>query len=605
MKTMKALFTLLLSASFFAVPLFAEEKEKEWKPVIVARFAGPDKLLDTAEAWLYLSPLHSPLHPVVERDKIQHDINTLRKYTGIDGGGFFGLASGGREEVFHISDSFAILPITDYKTAGIQNPENLAFPLSVLATILFDLRKSVEENGKVRLNINPSTILQQKKGYLLLSEENMVKNIPAEPKAVFAGLEPFLAAVKFNIANMTVEDLNKHWDGHLFGLFNTMKAVKTYGETEYLYANYTSVLTGLSFDPKTYDSGLTVSAAVRKDAAVAKAFADYKRPQTICSGFKGSPDNTVYSCGWTMKDFVAKTELSLAAKLIMGENGEKFKLSPFSLTGTMGIVLHDVPGFGGSRDFLRKIDQSLGKIFFEEIKRGTNDFAVSLNTDGTILACSTTAAMNEWKQITKQLGDHFSKAAKEETGIPPQPMQQMITDVKTDYKDVAGFKISSLKIDVRKLPFESGGFTIKDVKIGVFWAIKGDEAVAGAAGLDYDKAETAFIAALEKTKTPVPLEMPIAFLSMHNAGILLQKSVYPLIEKGTSPEQTVARKMMARMIEVLTAADKKATAEISADITKDKAEAVLRVSGRMVQCISDMIKKSQEGVLDRDEIIDF
>jgi hypothetical protein len=238
---------------------------------------------------------------------------------------------------------------------------------------------------------------------------------------------------------------------------------------------------------------------------------------------------------------------------------------------------------------------SLQKIIETETKRGASDSALSLNTEGTLLFAFDTASLAEIQKLAAMAVDFAA-----------QRMGSIATDfdidfkaaVKRDYVTIEGFKVSSFLFPMNKVAMFASdpnqAERLKGVSPGVFWAVKdvsGKQAIAVAVGLDSAKTESAFKAALEKTKTPVPVQKPVGTFSVQGLGKFLQQTVLPIAAKGDAPNLAEAKKVF----DILAAAGNDATVTLNVEIKPDKVEGGYHVSGKAIQAIISAVKVVAEG----------
>jgi len=469
-----------------------------------------------------------------------------------------------------------LLPITDLWGAEVPGYPNV-----------FDtIRPFLAKRGNDFVISSPfgAYIAVQKQGYLVITPEGIADRVPADPKKLFADLEKYTLGMKLDCEKVEFETLEATVFGPIIMLAsmqnpeageqieNMVEMYRTF------FKEFSVVLGGIAFDPKTADVEYSGTVVPRKGSDWGKMLAGMKQQPTMFGGFRGTPGNTVVSFGQSM------TQSDSAAVMSMIEPA--LKQYETLLNAALEQIEED-DETGETSEFAQNVFDSIRKIIELDTKKALGDGACSLNTEGTFLAAGNTNALEELRKLTAMIAGFIGKKA-------PEEIKALVEkNLNRNYATVEGFKVSSLKIPVADLPVPNREKLIpfKDLTLGIFWAVKdtaGKQAVAVAAGLDFAKTEQTFKAALEKTKTTVPVQQPVGTVSVQGFGKLLQQQIYPLVVKTNESGENLEK--FKKVVDILASAGSDATITAHVDMKPDRSGFGYHVSGKAIQAVISAVR---------------
>jgi hypothetical protein len=504
--------------------------------------------------------------------QFQEIIGTLKDLKGFDFDSIFGIAAavGSDGSICPI----LLLPITDLSKAAIPSHPQI-----------FDmLRPYLVKNGEnTEINSPFGTfVVIQKKGYLVIVPEDVATQLPSDPRKLFADLDKYTLGIKLDFDKVDFDTLETNLFGPLAFLATMQdpdageQLENVLGVVRELFKEFSALSGGIAINPQTADIELSGTAIPRKGSDSAKVLAGYKEQPTIFGGFRGTPGNVIFSFGDSAKHppFPKQNALMTPA---MGQ-------WETILEGILEqIDMEDTTG-----DVSRAVKEAIGllkNIMEAEAKRGVRDFAVSFDTSGTLMCAVDLGSLAEIRQLAEMIM-YLGR-----DNLPSDVISDLVYDLRQDYTTVEGFQVSGTKIPVARLletVMGSAPDAVRDVSLGVFWAIKdtGDKhAIALAVGPNFSKTEQTFISALEKTKTPVPVQKPQGTFDIRALGQLLQ----PLgdVLGDSVPE---ARKVL----DILASAGNDATISFSVDVKPDRVEGGYRISGKAIQAVLSLVKLAMD-----------
>ena len=545
----------------------------ELQPFFTAKTSSVNTLISIAEKI-------GTMAGVVGTDEFQEVINMLKNIRGANLNGIIGIAAA-------VNDAGAISPVVLLPIADLWRAEVPGHP-----EIFDQLRPHLVRRGEGNYAINSpfgSYIAVQNQGYLIITAEESAEQVPSDPTKLFADLEKYTLGIKFDLDKVEFETL----EGNLFGpmlLLAMMGDPDTAEQLENVvevmrgfYKECAAVAFGIVINPQTADIEVSGTMIARKGSDFAKLFAGYKQQPTIFSGFRGTPENTVFSIG------DSATQPQIENNTMVETSIQQWKTI---LDGVVEQI--ETEDETGERTKLAKTYAELIlEILVAESKRGTSDAVVSMNTDGTLLLAFDTVSLAK----IQKLAGHLTVFAEE--NLPEEAKGLMADNLNLGYTTIEGFRVSSIKIPViASLELFFGPApddSMNDLTLGVFWATKeGDkQAIAVAAGLDFAKTEQTFKAALAQTRTAVPVQKPIGIYSMAGLGKLLQQTVYPIVEKATAQaveDDLVDLATFRKVIEIFTSAGSDATVTLDSDVKPDRMDTGYRISGKVIQAIISAVR---------------
>jgi hypothetical protein len=574
-KIKTAVSGLLLSlAMLFSVSVNAEEL----KPFFTLKLAGPNALIKTAEKIADLAGQGST-------PQFLEVIAALKGMKAVDTNGAIGLALAADE-----NDEFVpvlLLPITDIMEVTVPNYE------SFFDTVRAFLSKG--ENGTYLINTPMGEYVgKQQKNYFAVFPQKAAKQILSDPKnldpqKIFAGLEKYTVALKYDLENIKIETIEK---------FLTAMQTAAAMQNPNAAANFDQILPmlkmvkeefryywiGLTFDPATANTDVSVVYFPQKGSKTARSFAASKDAATIFSGFKGARENMVGSLNWAHKNTLTVAEIEPSIKQI-----------DIVLAGVLEQIQNDSEEESDVSKFAEKAIDLAKKIMRADMTQESVAGAASFDTNGTFLIATTTAATGEWQELIRTAVDFAAKKASHSDTVAD------LLQKNSEKTTVAGFKVTSIKIAAADIPHNEG--LPKDLAFGFFFAVKENEAIAAAFGFDFSKTEQAFKSALEKTKTAVPVQQPIAEFSVQGLGKFLQQRVYPVIQ-GIAPSKDLEK--FKNVADILTAGNDGSAVTATADLKAERGEFTLRVPGKVIQTLISLVKMMNENNAEsQSEIQDF
>jgi len=568
---MKAITTfvsgLLLSALVLLAPAL---HAAELQPFYTWKVSSINSLIGAAERFAGMAD-------AADTPEFREFVNTVRNMRGFDHNSIAGVAVavGPDDELI----TLLLLPITDLWRAEITG----------MPEIFDSIRPFLVRRDGGRFDINSpigTFAAIQKQGYLVIVPEDAVELIPADARTLFADLEKYTFGMKLDLEKVEFETI----EAQLFGPMLLMAMMtdpdiadqleNVVGIYRELYNELAVISGGIIVNPQTGDVEISGAMVARKDSEMGKTFAGYKEQPTMFGGFRGTPGNTVFSMGdsatmpvyennammdLNMKQYEAMFEGFLEQIEMEDETGELIELAEAAV-------------------------EAILKIIDTESNRGASDFALSLNTDGTLLFAIDTGSLAEIQKLATIVAGFADSKIEGDARV-------LIENLRLDYATVEGFSVSSLQIPVIAT-FElflgpAPDDTLKDLTLGVFWATKGGDkqAIATAAGFDYAKAEAAFRAALTQTRTTVPVRRPDGDFSLAGLGTFLEQAIYPITAKVAENESSESElAMFKKVIDIFKASGNDATITMTGEIKDVRMDVAFRVSGKLIQAVISAVR---------------
>jgi hypothetical protein len=569
MKTIRTFVSGLLLSVALLLPVSALAAELQ--PFAMLKVSGVNSLVNVAEKFATMAGANNT-------PEFREFVNTARNIKGIDANGIAAVAAAvdSDGDITYI----ILLPVTDLM--GIDVPGQP----DVIDSIRPFLTKK-GNNFEINIPMSPTHIAAQKQGYLVITPEAVADQVPADAKKLFADLEKYTVGVKLDLEKVEFEALEKtifaplQMSVAMFGGPDASEqldnAINVYRE---LFKEFSVITGGVAINSQTADVELVTTLVPRKDSAMAKTLAGVKRQPTIFGGFRGAPDSTVFSLG----DSVTVAQ-PFTNKALMDASMKQY--DPL-FSGFLEMI-EEEDETGEAVAAAKKGIEALKKIVDAESKRTSNDYAVSLNIDGTFLWAFDTVTLAEMRTLAAVVVDLISKRTSDvatDFGIDAKAVVEK--NLKADYVTVEGFKVSSFKVPMEVLVSFAPGPNegLKEFSPGIFWAVKegNKQAVAVAVGLNFDKAEQSLKSALEKTKASTPVQLPEGTFSIAGLGKFLSQTIYPAAAKDGAPPD------FKKVADVLASAGNDATVALSGDIKPDKVDVVYRVSGKAIQAVISAVK---------------
>jgi hypothetical protein len=496
--------------------------------------------------------------------QVQDIVRTIKNLEGYDLDNITGIAVAASDD--GTISPILLLPITDIWKAQIPS-----------MPMIFDtIRPFLAKNGdKTEINSPLGTFaVIQKQGYLVIVPEGIASQIPADPKKLFADLDKYTLGVKLDFRKVDFETIEANLFGPLIFLATMQnpdageQLESVLATVKDLYKEFSVLSGGVAIDPKTADIEISGTGVPRQGSDTAKFLAGYKQQPTAFSGFRGTPGNIVFSVGDSATQPPSSKNPLLAPiteqlKTILDGAIEQIEME--DETGNVGVAVREVTNF-------------INGIVEADAKRGVKDFAVSLDTNGTLLLAFETGSLADIRNFVEMAMQYAQDYA------PSDLLADLAYDFRSNFTTVEGFEVSGTKVPIGQLIELIRGSSPGNFSLPVFWAIKdsgGKQAVAFAMGIDQSRTEEAFISALKKTKTPVAVQKPQAVFDVNGLGRLLQPVAYEIdgVAAGAG-----------NAIDALVAAGSGATISFAYDMKPDKAELDFRVSGKSIQAVLSLFR---------------
>jgi hypothetical protein len=553
--------TLCIALSIlFSTSLQAEEL----KPFLTLKVASPETLLNVAGKIAELSGTSKDFKNAVAPFKDLAGLNS-------EGSIGFVLHSDGQE----LKEPILILPIKDLNAVNLPGFE----------TITTGLKK--QSDGKYLLN-SPlgNYVFYQKSGYVIVVTEESALSLPNDPKTLIAGLEDYTLGIKIDFENTSLDAIETalampQMILAMQGGPQATQAIEQFNEAVgEIYKEVRSLTFGISLDPKTAEVSFVTLTVPRKGSESEQQVTDYKSAKTAFGGFLGGK-NVIFSANGV--ETLAQSDVTVAIGILD------------QLLDAMVAQIEEQSETDEEAEFGEAIADSARKILAETFKKGRIDLAVSLESDGTLLAAMTLGSTAELEKIAVRL---LERAKKNHGDAEVDEFLKKY--LKKNAATIEGFNVSTLKIPLAEVA-EGHDLPEKLAKetIGLFLATKTDEAVALAFGFDFDKTEKAFHQALSQTKTLVPLKQPMLVIALQPLGQLLKKYT----------DFDSANDVAAKSIELLVSAGADAKMTGSAEVVDNALLSKFNISGKAITVLANIIKifaaTENTGTLNRSEIKEF
>ena len=567
MRTIGTFVSGLLLSALFLLP--TSIRAAELQPFFTYKAASINSFIGVADKIAAMAG-------VANDNQFREIVGMIKGIKGVNLNGIFGAAAAVNDN--EAISLLLIVPVTDIQQAEVPGVPGF-----------FDqIHPFLSRRGEGRFDIATpmgSFVALQRQDHMVIVSEDALHQVPADVKSLFADLEKYTIGMKFDYEKVKFETLERNLFGPaLFMMAMTNpevgeqfeNVIELYRELEKEIAQMSG---GIVFNSQTADVECSVIMVTRQGSAMAQSFAGFKTQPTIFDGFRGTPDNVVFSFG---DSAIAPNHQNVA---LMERNNKQLNIM---LEGMLEqIDLEDETGEISA--LAEKAADSIQKMLEADQARGSVDYALSFDTSGTLLTAIDTVSLEEIKKLAAVLADFVEPRATlyaDAFGI------EIKESLRQEFTTVEGFKVSSFRMPVDLVELSvTGQLTgLETFTPGVFWAFKegNKQAVALAVGLDFAKTEAAFTAALAKTATPAPVQKPVGVVSVQNLGKFMQQTIYPVAAKSGMPpefEKTAA---------ILASAGNDATITVDSDIKATRMETTLRISGKAIQAVVSAFKVAME-----------
>jgi hypothetical protein len=561
-------FTFVTTLCFSLSLLFVTSLQaEELKPFLTIKVASPETLLNVAEKIAELAGASK------EFDNAAAPFKELAGLTPKGSIGFV-LHSNGQE----LKEPLLILPIKDLNAVNLPGFETITAGLKKLS------------DGKYLINSPLGNYLfYQKNGFVAVVAEESALTIPDNPQTLFAEFEKDTLGIKIDFENASRDAVETALaiipQIQMFlamqGGPQATQAIEQFNTAlEKIYDEISSIAFKISFDPKTADLNLTYVAVPKKGSELEKNLVNQKKAKTIFSGFVSNKNDIIASMNYV--ETATPTDIDASITAVN------------QLFDAVLLQIEEQSETDEEIEFGESVVESLKKILMASIRKGAGESGCSLDADGTLLFAITVDETAELEKLGVKIFDWIKKEHDE------NDVNEFLKKyLKKNYTAIEGFNVSSLKIPLaeaaagHELPEKLAKETV-----GIFWALKDNEAVAVAVGFDFDKTEKLFHQALTKTKTPVPLQQPLLIIALQPFGKLLKKYAH-----SSTPDATV------KVIELLSTSGDDAKLTVSIEIIDATMHSKVSISGKAVTVLADIFKiftsLESSGTLDRSKIKPF
>jgi len=565
MKTITTFVSGLLLSAAFLLP--GSVRAAELQPFFTLKLSSVNSLIGIAEKI-------GTMAGFANNAEFREVVITAKGMKGVNLNEIVGIAAA---EIDGEINVVLLLPITDLWGAEVPG----------FADVFDTIRPFLSRKGEGKFAINSplgTYIAVQKRDYLVITREDIADQVPADPKKLFADLEKYTLGIKFDLEKVNFDTIEATLALPLMLLSMQNPEVAEQLESviemyRQFYKEFSTVVGGIAFNAQTADVEYSGTIVPRKGSDWGKMLAGAKQQPTKFDGFRGTPNNVVFSAGDSMS---ISNPVDVTSVMELYET-------------LLNAALEQIDAddeTGETSKFAKEVFDSIQKIIELESKKTLNDSACSLSTDGTFLLATNTNALGEMRNLASLISGF---AASKVSGVASDLGIDFNAAVKREYITIEGYKVSSFQFPMDKIvlhiPNPEAAEALKDLSPCVLWAVNetaGKQAIAVAIGGDFAKTEQSFKAALEKTKTPAPVQQPIVTISAPGLGKLLQQAIYPLAVKAGAPEDGLAA--FKKVIDILASAGSDATITVHTEMKPDRMDIGYRVSGKAIQAIIAAVK---------------
>jgi len=557
---------------------------QEFKPFLSLQTVSPDALINVGES---VAALLSPENAA----EMRMQMAPYKNMPGVSAVGTIGLALQVNEEsdLFGL-DAVIVLPINDLSSFNIPGLE--------MGLMAFKAMLGTPVGGKYTFvsPLGSNTVAFQKPDYIIIATESAADFAEnADPRTLFAELEGSTLGVTVSPENISKQDVEMILEMLAFPLaimgmgFDPDEIMMMFEEgvaealgagQMQLLAETASISLGFTLAPNTLDLTVSMLQIPRKDSALADKILQVKNARTNFGGFLQDTVKTIFS--FSQLDYLTDAEieeLETAAELI----SEDF----------IGGLLESVADDEGAEAallfadaLLRWVDSSLD--YFDENR--LIDVAMSFDSDGILLYAQAIdpAVMAD---LVEQLLPLLPLAVEDGELL----LEFMDGKIDWDYDTVADYSLSGLPDIFADLPADLLGGLLGDLSVSdvltllpwsLYWAVKGDEAVAMAVGFDASQTEAALKTALTASATPVP-PRHTALMALKPLGQFLQTHLLPLLESQGLPDAAEVRAAAAKLATL----DAGAQMVITSEFPNEAYALKYQVDGRFFSALFELLRK--------------
>ena len=539
----------------------------EFKPFLTLKIAGPGTVVGIAEK---VSSIADPTGSL----GVKAMLTPYKNLPGINANGAIGLTLQSNENSPLGVDAILVLPISNFDTFNIPGQE----------MYVGMLKSMLQKEGNKFMLSSPfgEFVAYQKTGYLVVAPVSAAEFAStADPKTILSDLDKFTLGMTFNLENISLDEVEA-----MLGSLTMMLAMQgmefdpdlLFEAISGSFDEISSFTGGVTMDDRTLNlaiSGLTVP---KKGSETAEKFLKMKNTKTKLGGIAAETSKTIFAYSYV--DYLTDREIAEAATAL--------ELVSSSFVEGMSEAIEDEDTGEQFVQAAEIFSEYLHEIMDYFTENRLIDCAYSLDSDGTLIMA---IAADKTDKIVKLDEEFFTKLYNllpewlgEEEG---KALQQLMSGkIKRDYETVAGYSLSCLPALFTELPPGTAiPRALKDLPVSSFWAVKKDEAVVYAVGLDFVRTERTLKAALEKTRTSVPPKQTAVF-ALKPLGEFLLKQVLPFVEKmgGMTEEDIDGGK---ELFTILSGTESGAKIVVTTEFPNDAHLQKVQIDGK---CITAVIK---------------
>ena len=486
----------------------------DFKPFLTVQLAGPGNLISIAEKLASVAG-------IPEFAEAMKQAAPYKNMPGVNANGSIGLAIQVSEEGSPFGvDGILALPINNFATFNIPGMEEM----------IAELRGAAQRQGTSLIFPTPfgNVIAYQKPGILLVATEGAAPfAATADPKKLFADVEPFTFGVHVNLENITEDDI-----AMIMGPIAMMLAMQgmdvpdlddlseAFGPAAEIIAEMAFLTMGATIDPRTLNLSFTGRTAAQKNTALEEKFAKSKAAQakTKMGAFLPDSPQTIFSYHY----------LNYFTDLEIESIEDAFELISEGLLEGIFETLAD------EEEQLEKLTQATDacieyaeKMIAFLAKERVFDSAFRFDSDGTFLMAF---GLNKTDEIVELDEELFNTLL--ETFGDEEAKLFIEGKIRRNYETVAGYSLSCIPDILSNLPAdldvpEEVQEFLNNISVNLLWGVKENEALVYAVGLDFAKMEQTVKAAIGRTATATPPKQT-AVLAMKPLADFLANTWIPL-----------------------------------------------------------------------------
>ena len=553
-------------AAFVLLCASAAEAQ-EFKPFLSLHTAGPTVLVNVVESVM------DTFDPTDESG-MKAQLAPFKNLPGTNAAGTMGLAIQVNKDAPFGLDAVIVLPINDFAAFTIPGMDPMQMMMMMKAMM------GQPADGKYTM-VSPlgNIIAYQKPNFFILATEGAADFAgTVDPQTLFAGLQEFSLGWTVHLENVSLEDIEMVLEKVAFPLAligmevdpeEIMMMIDVAAESlgpgqRQFIADTASFTQGLTLDPQTLYATASQLSVPRTGSALAEKFFNMKNARTKFGGFLQETPKTVASY-WYLDYFTDAEieEIEMSAELI-----------------TEGFIEGLLEGAGGDEGaeaaalFADAFQEWMVNLIDYFDQNRLVDTAMTLDSDGIALfaAAIEPALMQDLAEQLRSLVPLLASWDAEQT-------QAFIEDkINRDYETIAGYSLSGLPDIFADLP--------EDIEVTAFlnlpawsfyWAVKGDESIAFAVGLDAAKTESALKAALTASVAPTQPRQT-GMIALKPLGQFLQSQLLPLMETEETADVAQLREAFSK----LAAADAGAKMVITTEYPNEAQLQTWQIDGRVL-----------------------